>query len=233
MRSAEPTACAKSVDESTPASAPVEADKTIKWCIDPRAIFAAQLRTGSSETTARGTQWLCNPRTQFPTATDGGTCSPKARRASRGVRTPSKSLGRASLPSAISTQFCRVEFINSSACAMVEELAHTGSTVRCFMMSAAVVPLARRITSRSVQELQRARARSMADKMPRRPPTSSCTTSSRTTRCRKWASSLACSRKSLAASASVVDGGTVKASRMSPGRPCAWARNHSPMPQVG
>mmetsp|Transcript_95012 Transcript_95012/g.273500 ORF Transcript_95012/g.273500 Transcript_95012/m.273500 type:complete len:319 (-) Transcript_95012:171-1127(-) len=228
MRSAEPTACARSVDESTPASAPVTGDSTTRWCTAACAILAAHWRVGSPNITARGTQGQRSPRNQWPTGTEVGTCSTKARSASRGVMRPTRSPGPASSPSATSTQFCRLVHINSRARDNGAELPKTGSLLRGFMSSAAVLQAVRRMTSRSVQLLQSARAKSKAERMPQSAPTSS-----RTTRCRKLTSALACSRMSLAASDRLAEDLRVTEGRRSPGPSPTCAFSHASMSSFG
>mmetsp|Transcript_18615 Transcript_18615/g.52974 ORF Transcript_18615/g.52974 Transcript_18615/m.52974 type:complete len:206 (+) Transcript_18615:31-648(+) len=148
--SAEPTACARSVAETTPATPP--GDITTRWWTACSTILVAQCCTESSVSTARNVQSLRRPRNHGPTCTDNGTCSTKARKASRGVTTPWRPEA-ARAPSATRTQFCREERICRSTCSSGVVLLHTGSALCGFITSAAVLPPTLRATSSSGQAL--------------------------------------------------------------------------------
>mmetsp|Transcript_90842 Transcript_90842/g.261751 ORF Transcript_90842/g.261751 Transcript_90842/m.261751 type:complete len:241 (+) Transcript_90842:437-1159(+) len=225
QRSGEPKACTKSVEERTPAT-PL-GDTTTKWWSADRIIFVAHFCTDSSTSTALGSQSLCNPRNQSPTFTDNGMCSAKARKASRGVKTPSNP-ETAKSRSATSTQFCRNELICPSACFNVASMSHTGSAQRNFMTSAAMLLPSLRTWSSGGHSLQSARAKSKAESTPSKSPASS-----RTTRCRKAESPRAWFRNNAAASSKLALGFTVKVFNNSSGKRERLAFNHSPMGHVG
>mmetsp|Transcript_69687 Transcript_69687/g.185201 ORF Transcript_69687/g.185201 Transcript_69687/m.185201 type:complete len:214 (+) Transcript_69687:267-908(+) len=191
-------ACARSEEETTPTTSSVTGEVTTRWWREWFAMIRAAWASHVSEVTIRGCRLLWRPRNQCPTVTSNGTCSAKARSASRGVMTP---CGPGLRPaSSTSAQFCRARAMSPRAWPSVPPLGHTGRAARGFMTSAtAAAPILLSTSSRPVPPLQSARTRSSAERTPRSPPDSS-----RTTRCRQEKSPRASTRSFSAASQSGV-----------------------------
>mmetsp|Transcript_1145 Transcript_1145/g.3819 ORF Transcript_1145/g.3819 Transcript_1145/m.3819 type:complete len:300 (-) Transcript_1145:70-969(-) len=184
-------------------------------------ICAAQA-SGMSEATIRGNSALLRPRIQCPTVTSSGTCSTKARIASRGVTTPCAA-GQKSA-SVTSTQFWRASSMDLRACPRVPPLGHVGSAARGFMTSTtAACPILRPTSSMPGPELQKAPARSKEESMPRSLPAAS-----RTKRCLQAKSPRAMARSLSAASQSGVLVRTVIASARDAGHRAMPLRSQAP-----
>mmetsp|Transcript_639 Transcript_639/g.1772 ORF Transcript_639/g.1772 Transcript_639/m.1772 type:complete len:242 (+) Transcript_639:197-922(+) len=207
---ADAMACTRSLDEITPRASEVSGEMTTRWWTRWAVMAAAASESDARALTSRGSHWGWRPRSQWPRSTSSGTCSTKARSASRGVTMPT---GWVFQRLVTITQFWLTVAIFRRASPNVAPRLQEGKPARGFATLATLVARTSRRTSGAKPMPQRTRAKSKEERMPAKFPLSSATT--------KWWQAIslrACDRMRTAASRSVSEGRTVESGKEEPGK---------------